>query len=186
MLLAFGANLGTRAGSPLRTIEASAKCLADAGLILRRLSRPFATPAHPPGSGPEFVNAAALVSSGFPPNEVLERLHGIEAEFGRCRSTGGRWQPRPLDIDLIADGDAVLPDGATQAMWRRLAPERQRQDVPGDLILPHPRVQDRAFVLVPLMDVAPGWRHPLLGETVAEMLARLPAGDSAAIRPLDW
>lgn len=91
---------------------------------------------------------------------------------------------RTLDIDLVALGDSVLPDGATQDAWRRLPPEAQVRTTPDRLILPHPRLQDRAFVLVPLADVAPDWVHPRTGQTVRQMLDALPAEDRAAVKPL--
>jgi 2-amino-4-hydroxy-6-hydroxymethyldihydropteridine diphosphokinase len=91
---------------------------------------------------------------------------------------------RTLDIDLLAMGDSVLPDPATQDRWRDLAPEDQVRVTPDALVLPHPRLQDRAFVLVPLADVAPGWVHPRTGLSVREMLERLPAQDRDAVKPL--
>ena len=92
------------------------------------------------------------------PEAVLARLHATEDAFARRRRA--RWGPRTLDLDLIAMGDTVLPDAATQARWRALDAAAQRSLAPDRLILPHPRMQERAFVLVPLADVAPGWRHP--------------------------
>ena len=91
---------------------------------------------------------------------------------------------RTLDLDLLAWGDSVLPDSATQDSWRALPPEAQVRAVPDGLILPHPRLQDRAFVLVPLADVAPDWVHPRTGLTVRQMLAALPAADRDAVKPL--
>ena len=89
-----------------------------------------------------------------------------------------------LDLDLIAWGQAVLPDPATQRRWMELAPDRQTVETPDQLILPHPRLQDRAFVLVPLAEVAPDWRHPVLGLTVTEMCAALPAKDRDEVIPI--
>lgn len=145
-------------------------------------SRLFRTPAWPPGSGPGFVNAAVVLWSPVPPMRLLARLHAIEARAGRVR--GLRWSARVLDLDLLASGARVLPDRATQAIWRQLSPERQAREAPGRLILPHPRLQDRAFVLIPLAEVAAAWRHPVTGRRVADMVARLRRKELAQIRPL--
>ncbi len=91
---------------------------------------------------------------------------------------------RTLDIDLLAMGDSVLPDASTQDAWRGLAPDLQSREAPDQLILPHPRLQDRAFVLAPLADIEPDWVHPRTGRSVREMLAALPAEDRDAVKPL--
>tara|TARA_R110002072_G_scaffold118096_5_gene249366 strand:- start:4317 stop:4589 length:273 start_codon:yes stop_codon:yes gene_type:complete len=90
-----------------------------------------------------------------------------------------------VDLDLIAMGDTVLPDAKTQALWRKLAFDQQSVRAPNELILPHPRLQDRAFVLVPLADIAPDWRHPLIGKTVREMLNDLPEADKKGVWPME-
>ena len=155
----------------------------EAGAEVVRVSRFYTTPAFPPGSGADYVNAAAAVASTGTAQEMLDTLHGVEAAFGRVR--GQRWGARILDLDLLAAGDTVLPTVAEQDRWRALPPARQMKDVPDTLILPHPRLQDRAFVLVPLNDVAPGWVHPRTGRSVAQMLAALPEADRAMICPLE-
>ena len=163
-------------------VRAFYESLSDDGLPVLRQSPLYRTPCFPAGAGPDYVNAAARLAGGHTPQEVLQILHRIEARHGRKRLQ--RWGGRTLDLDLLAAGDTVLPDAATQAAWRDLPAERQARDVPDRLILPHPRIQDRAFVLVPLCDVAPDWIHPLTGQTVAQMSAALSAADRAAVRPL--
>jgi len=132
--------------------------------------------------GPDYVNAAAVIRFDGGPGEALDCLHATEAEFGRERAR--RWGQRTLDLDLIARGEQVLPDRAVHDHWRGLPPESRIAHTPDRLILPHPRLQDRAFVLVPLADVAPDWRHPILGKTVREMLLALPPEALAEVVPL--
>ena len=161
----------------------AAREIAGPGTRVVAMSRLFASPCFPPGAGPDYVNAAAVVETDLEPAALLRHLHEIEARFGRERVQ--RWGQRTLDLDLLACGDLVLPDAATQDHWRNLPPEVQAREAPDHLILPHPRLQDRAFVLVPLAEVAPDWRHPRLGLTVREMLNRLELADIAAVTPLD-
>lgn len=183
-LVAFGANLPFGGEPPAQTIRRAPEALAKEGLSVLAFSRLFATPCFPAGAGPNYVNAAAVIAVDSPVDatSILQRLHRVEEDFGRIREQ--RWGMRTLDIDLVALGDSVLPDAATQDHWRNLPPEAQAQASPDRLILPHPRLQDRAFVLVPLADVAPDWQHPRLGLTVRQMLAALPAADRDAVKPL--
>ena len=183
-LVAFGANSPFDGSMPSETILAATKALAAEGLTLLGFSRLFATPCFPVGAGPDYVNAAAVLQSQGEDDlaSILGRLHTVEARFGRRRAQ--RWGMRTLDIDLLAMGDSVLPDAETQDRWRHLPAEAQIGATPDQLILPHPRLQDRAFVLVPLADVAPDWVHPRIGRTVVQMLAALPAEDRDAVTPL--
>jgi 2-amino-4-hydroxy-6-hydroxymethyldihydropteridine diphosphokinase len=180
VLIALGSNLPSPGRSPAETVAAA---LAELGSLGEGVtpSRLWRSPAWPPG-GPPYVNAAARMETALPAESVLERLHGIEATFGRTR--GDRWAARVLDLDLLAWGDAVRPDAGTQEAWRTLEPERQGREAPGMLILPHPRMQDRGFVLAPLAEVAPDWRHPLIGRTVREMLDALPPAALEGLEPL--
>lgn len=184
-LVAFGANLPHGGKAPEDTILAAAETFAAANMPVRRMSRLYRTPCFPAGSGPDYVNAAAVVTlrHGTVADDVLCSLHAIEAQFGRERIR--RWGMRTLDLDLIALGDSVLPDLAGFMHWLHLPADAQSREAPDRLILPHPRMQDRAFVLVPLADVAPEWRHPVLGRTVTEMRDALPADLLAEVVPLD-
>ena len=183
VLVALGANLPHLGRSPAQTVQAAIDAMPGEGLSVVRASRLYVTPCFPAGAGPEYVNAAVRlqVATGIGARDILAALHRIEARFGRARAE--RWGMRTLDLDLVAMGSLILPDPATAAHWRDLPPERQIAATPDRLILPHPRLQDRAFVLVPLADVAPRWRHPGLGLTVAQMLHRIPAVDRAAVKP---
>ncbi|MDR5653121.1 2-amino-4-hydroxy-6-hydroxymethyldihydropteridine diphosphokinase [Ruixingdingia sedimenti] len=181
-LIALGANLPHAGRTPAQTLRAALAALRDAGFVHLRESALYATPCFPPGAGPDYVNACAVADWAGDAAAALAALHGVEAAFGRSRAE--RWGMRTLDLDLIALDDAVLPDRATWAHWAGLPPAEQARAAPDRLVLPHPRLADRAFVLVPLAEVAPLWRHPVTGRTVAGMLAALPAADRAAVVPI--
>lgn len=181
-LLAFGGNLPSSLGAPAVTLGAAIQSLNAAKIRLCAVSRFYQTPCFPAGAGPDYVNAAAAVKTSLSPHELLARLHEIEARFGRERVQ--RWGMRTLDIDLLAVEGLVLPDAQTQIDWQALSLTDQTQKTPQQLILPHPRLQDRAFVLGPLKDIAPHWRHPLIGRTVAQMYNDLPQTDIKALHAL--
>lgn len=179
-LVALGSNLASDGRAPAGVVAAAMADVAALGQEARP-GRLWRSPAWPPG-GPDYVNAAVALRTALGPEALLRALHGIEARWGRERRA--RWGARTLDLDLLAWGEEVRPDAATQDAWRALAPERQGREAPDRLILPHPRLQDRGFVLLPLAEVAPDWRHPRTGLTVAEMAARLPAAAREGVVPL--
>lgn len=185
-LVALGANLPSARGGPRETLEAAIEALGATSLVPVRRSRWWRTPAHPPGSGPDFVNGALVCESApgaeVGPEAALAALHAVEDAMGRTRP--GRWAPRVCDLDLIAWDDAIRPDPRTLRDWMALGDEAGKRPAPEELILPHPRLQERAFVLVPLAEIAPGWRHPLTGRSAAEMLAALPKAERDAPTPL--
>lgn len=183
MLIGLGSNVASSFGPPPETLRAAARALVESGFRILASSQIYATPAYPAGIGPDFANAVVVLDVGqSEPEEVLARLQAVEEAFGRER--GERWGPRTLDLDLLAHGKAVLPDQDTWAGWRDLNPAAQRQTTPEQLILPHPRMADRLFVLVPLAEVAPRWRHPVTGAVPAAMIAARPAAERRGIRAI--
>lgn len=181
-LISLGSNVTSSAGNPEQTVRAAIETLNNGRDSVLASSRLFATPAYPPGSGPDFVNAAVEVSTELHPAEFLARLHEIERELGRDRRE--RWSPRTLDLDFLASGDLVLPDTASVRHWMDLPLKYQALTAPDQFLLPHPRLHERAFVLVPLNDIAPEWKHPLLGRTVRQLVDGLPEELKEAIVPL--
>ncbi len=150
--MALGANLPGRFTSTAAAIEAALiEIETHAGRVVAR-SRLYRSIAWPNPGDPEFINAVALVETAHAPAGLLARLHDIEAAFGRVRGKANA--PRPLDLDLIDFGGAVSAPGENP-------------------ILPHPRLTERAFVLLPLRDIAPDWRHPVTGRTVSGLIAAL-------------
>lgn len=160
-LVSFGSNL-TYEGIPSEQLVVQAlESLEGWGVEILAVSQLYRSPAFPAGSGPEFVNGAAMLGTDVTPRHLLALLQRAETQFGRLRAE--RWGPRTLDLDLILFENFILPDEETVQAWIDLPLQKQKADLPGELLLPHPRVQDRAFVLVPLMDIAPDWIHPIFG-----------------------
>ena len=180
-LIALGGNVTSSYGSPGLIIAKSLSELASEGVTVHAKSQLYKTPCFPPGAGDDFINSAAHVAFAGSARELLCVLHRVEARFGRVRNQ--RWSARTLDIDLLAVGDEVLPDEQGYHRWRCKSLSEQMNDTPDELILPHPRLHERGFVLVPLNDLAPDWCHPVLGKTVAEMLAALTAEELKQIVP---
>lgn len=178
--IAIGANLSSATGSSVETLKKAIGLMESESLNILAQSAFYSTPAFPAGSGPDFVNGALRIETCLSAQEVLDALHDIEARLGRQRVN--RWEPRVVDLDLLACGQQVLPDLTTYETWRKLPVERQKREAPEQIILPHPRLHERGFVLVPLNDVAGDWVHPVLGQTVAQMLAALLPEDLAGIK----
>jgi 2-amino-4-hydroxy-6-hydroxymethyldihydropteridine diphosphokinase len=155
--------LGGNLGDAPRIVAGAAHALAGLpGCRLLRTSRLYRTPAWGVTAQPDFVNAAALLETTLPPRELLDALLALERSHGRTRAADGsdRWGPRVLDLDILLYGDAVV-------------------DAPG-LAVPHPRLAQRAFALVPLLEVWPDATIPGLG-AARDALAAL---DADGIAPL--
>lgn len=152
IVIALGANLPSPAGPPDDTLRAALDVLGQSGARAVAVSPFYRTPAWPDPSDPPFVNAVARLETRLAPEELLNLMHAIESAFGRRRG-GTKNAPRSLDLDLLDYGGRITA---------------------GPPALPHPRLAERVFVLAPLRDVAPEWRHPESGKSAAELLAALP------------
>jgi 2-amino-4-hydroxy-6-hydroxymethyldihydropteridine diphosphokinase len=161
ILIGIGANLPSGTGSPRATCEAALAALEAAGVRVVRRSRWYESAPVPASAQPWYVNGVAAVETGLDPAALLALLHRIEDRFGRERAE--RNAARVLDLDLLAYG-------------------RRVSDGPAPPLLPHPRLAERAFVLLPLAEVAPDWTDPRDGRGVAALIAALPAAQVA--RPL--
>jgi len=160
VIVALGGNLAGDFGSPQALLEAALSRFAQAGLPVVRRSSWWKSAAWPDPTANEYRNAVVVVETQQGPEETIRTLFGLEAEFGRLRSV--RNAARTLDLDLIAHG-------------------RTRLDT-RDLILPHPRAADRFFVMGPLAEIAPDWRHPISGQTAVHLAEKAVIGrDSAPV-----
>ncbi len=158
ILIALGANLPSQAGLPAITLSRALGSLAQRGIRVRKVSPYYETPAWPDPSDPSFVNAVAAIVTPLGPADLMNVLHEVETEFGRSRTASNA--PRTLDLDLLDY------EGRVDA---------------GPPVLPHPRLADRAFVLVPLADVAPDWHHPQTGKSLSQLLEAIPAAERSKI-----
>jgi 2-amino-4-hydroxy-6-hydroxymethyldihydropteridine diphosphokinase len=165
ILIGLGSNIDGPWGSPLATMREAIRRFSDAGIAVQRLSALIETAPLGTRDQPNFLNAVARVRTGLGPIVLLDELRKIEKAAGRRR--GRRWGPRTLDLDLL-DHHGVL-----------LCTHR--------LVLPHPELANRPFVLVPIAEIAPRWRHPVYGQTAATLLFALRGNaEGAVISVKNW
>jgi 2-amino-4-hydroxy-6-hydroxymethyldihydropteridine diphosphokinase len=172
IIIALGANLPGSCGGPLATLRAALGVMPTFGIRVVNVAPFYRTPALADYVQPDYVNSVAEIEAAEPPEALLQKLHRLEALFGRVRRE--RWAPRVVDIDLLDYRGLVTPG------------RNGRSGVAGmPIALPHPGISGRGFVLIPLRDIAPDWRHPISGESVERLIAALPPGEHAGIRRAD-
>ena len=181
-IVAIGSNQGLINSSSSDFLSVAVSRISASVGPITSLSRFFQTPAFPKGSGPDFVNAALVVRAKGSADEMLEKLHAIEHALGRVRET--RWGQRTIDIDLIAIEQKIVPNSEIYKKWQLLPFSQQSKIAPDQLILPHPRMQERAFVLGPMMDICPDWVHPVIQKSVSQMYDVLDSQDKLEVMPL--
>ena len=157
VIIAFGANLPSSSGSPIQTLNLAVRALGKSGHRVVRRSSWYHSAPEPPSAQPWFVNGVVGVDTAYDPVSFLKELLRIERQFGRRRDEANA--ARTLDLDLIDFRGAV-----------------DLGDPPP--ILPHPRAHERAFVLVPIAEIAPHWRHPLTGVPVRDLIRLLPGNNT--------
>ena len=157
VIVALGGNLALEGQAVQAVLELAAGRLAAAGLKPVRRSGWWRSAAWPDPAQLAYLNAVAWVETALEPHAVLQALLQIETAYGRRRSVPNA--PRTLDLDLIAYGRRIL-EGP-------------------DLVLPHPRAAERLFVMGPLAEIAPDWRHPVTGKTAADLAAEATVGTDA-------
>lgn len=151
ILIALGANLPSQFGSPEETLSAALDALEASGVSIISKSRIWITEPVPASDQPLYRNAVARVETRLSAIELLNLLHSIEADFGRQRLV--RNEARVIDLDLIAHNNLVIHND--------------------DISVPHPRMHERGFVLVPLNEIAPEWKHPILFKTPGDLIELL-------------
>lgn len=161
ILIGLGSSLPFCGRAPQELAARAIVALSGLGKI-SAASRLYTSPAWPDPTDPPFVNAVVRLETGLAPEALLAALNAIEAAFGRVR--GRKYGPRTLDLDLLDYNGRV-----------------RAADADSPLILPHPAIAGRDFVLSPLAEIAPDWRHPVSGESAEALLARL---ETRAARPI--
>jgi 2-amino-4-hydroxy-6-hydroxymethyldihydropteridine diphosphokinase len=169
LLLALGGNARGTWGGPADSMVRALRELEAAGVKVRRASSLYLTEPVGGGRQPPYVNAVIVASAACAPGSLLRLIKQIERRAGRQFAPPMR--PRPLDIDVLAFGGRRLA-------WPSLRRER------GRLILPHPDLHHRTFVLIPLLEAAPHWRHPVLGQRPGTLLAKLGAPARTGVRQI--
>jgi 2-amino-4-hydroxy-6-hydroxymethyldihydropteridine diphosphokinase len=144
--IALGSNLGDRLGMIHAALDAIARLPGT--VVVARSDVIETQPVGPVSQGP-YLNAAAVVETALGARALLEGLLAIEASLGRRRADAPRWGPRTIDLDLVLFGEAIVAEEG--------------------LIVPHPRLHERRFVLGPLAQIAPEFVHPVLGRSVREL-----------------
>jgi 2-amino-4-hydroxy-6-hydroxymethyldihydropteridine diphosphokinase len=152
ILIALGSNMWGPWGSPEQAVRTALTLLDRDGLKLVKASRLIHTAPFGRPNQPDFINAVARIETHLPPMPLLQKLHAIEKQAGRKRTQ--HWGPRTLDLDIVDYGGLL----------------RRSRD---KIILPHPGIADRIFVLKPITEIAPRWRHPVNRSTASDMLRSL-------------
>ena len=161
ILIAFGANLNSHVGSRIVTIKCAVNDLKSRGIYFIKSSRFYETEPVPPSNYPNYINSVSIIETQLNPYELLDTLHDIEGIYGRERSF--RNSPRTLDIDLLSFNNSIIKNRKIE--------------------IPHPRLHERGFIMIPLQEVAKDWKHPILNVSIRDLINNLEMDNK--VLPLD-
>lgn len=157
--IALGSNLGDREHNLRRALR-----LLPPLVQVEAISALYESTPQPPAPPPDYLNAACRAATELAPHELLRHLQDIERRLGRTR--GPRWSPRPIDLDIVLYDGLVLEDS--------------------DLVIPHPRLLERNFVLQPLLDLDSSLVHPVTGERLGDVLGRVGGAGLKSVKAIGW
>ena len=166
--IALGANINSSFGSPFETLKICIEKLETLNIKVNKISHWYESIAFPDPLDPPFINCCLNILTNYKPLELLDCFKKIEEDFGRKDEK--RWKSRVCDIDILSQEQQISPNLSTFNFWYKMKLEKQKIKKPNKLIIPHPRIQDRDFVLIPLFDVAENWVHPVFKKNIKSML----------------
>ncbi len=182
IIIGMGSNQDYRKISPVDILENAKIKMREQKIEIVVESKNFESPAFPKNRGPTFVNCVLLAKFFGSPQNLLLELQKIELELGRSRKE--RWAQRSCDLDILAIDNLILPSITEFNYWANLELEEQMKTAPSNLIIPHPRIQDRAFVLKPLKSISSDWSHPVFKKTADELLDNLLNEDKKFVKEM--
>lgn len=183
-LISCGANIPGPFGKPSQTLINVFDAMQLESLIILKKSKLYSSVAFPNPEKPSYVNGCVAIEVDCDARAVLDILKNIEIKMGRQPNL--RWDSRVCDLDLLSFGNMVMPNNEIFEYWYKMPLNRQIIEKPNELLLPHPRIQDRAFVLKPLMDFASDWMHPVLNLTVRQMFNFLSQDERDSVKPIPF
>ena len=164
----LGSNLETENMNRLEILNKALEYFPMFSISLIKVSSFWESKSYPNKNQPNFINAVSEVQSILNPHQTLCSLKKIEIILGRIINS--RWGNRVIDLDILAAGSLILPNLRIFDKWLKMPLQQQMNNQPNQLILPHPRIQDRLFVLKPLSEIDPDWMHPVLYKKPLELI----------------